>query len=72
MPITIMKKLPVPIGADPAALNKLGYCKVLGTISPLSPGDDAANDALIAEYKKARKFEAKLRAKCQKAAKKNL
>ena len=24
MPITIMKKLPVPIGADPAALNKLG------------------------------------------------
>ena len=57
------------MGADPAAVKKMKLCKVFRTIIPQSPGDDAANEALLAKYNKDRKFEAELRAKCEKAAK---
>lgn len=69
MPVTITYKTSLAMGADPAALKKMKLCKVFGAIIPLSPGDDAANEALLAKYNKDRKFEAELRAKCEEAAK---
>lgn len=72
MPVTITYKAPLPTGADPDALKKIGFCKAHDVIFPLSKGGDAANEAMLARYGKAKKFEAKLLAKCQQAAKADL
>lgn len=68
MPVTITYKVPLPVGTDLAALKKIGLCKAHKCIFPMSEGDDAANEALVALLGKAINHEAKLLAKCKQAA----
>ncbi len=64
MAITFDSRFPLPVGADPSALQKLGLIKAFGVILPRSSGKDAAEKFHLVKLEHAIKHEKRVRQCC--------